>query len=157
MDPNSVCQPQSDIHPENIKYCIWTGLASVGVALIASAAKSLTCSTCKDKITMTINAVATVISFYLPVTWVFPALILAGGLTTLIVRWNVVSCLFATAYNPHCLRFLGCLAIHLNIDSLLHIPGSGCTSPVLYMYADRQDTILNTSSTQITPAERCSK
>ena len=36
---------------------------------MASAAKSLTYATCKDRVTMIINAVAAVISFYYPVTW----------------------------------------------------------------------------------------
>ena len=58
---------------------------------MASAAKSLTYSTCTDRVTMVINATAAVISFYYPVTWIFPAMILAGGLTTLVVRWRVVS------------------------------------------------------------------
>jgi chromate transporter len=65
------------------------GLGSMGVALVASAAKSLTFSTCKDTVTMIINAVAAVVSFYYPVTWIFPALILAGGLTTLVTRWKM--------------------------------------------------------------------
>lgn len=67
------------------------GLSSMGVALVASAAKSLTFSTCKDRVTMVVNAVAAVVSFYYPVTWIFPALILAGGLTTLVAQWKVVS------------------------------------------------------------------
>jgi hypothetical protein len=41
----------------------------MGVALVASAAKSLTFSTCKDRVTMVVNAVAAVVSFYYPVTW----------------------------------------------------------------------------------------
>jgi len=44
----------------------------MGVALVASAAKSLTFSTCKDTVTMIINAVAAVVSFYYPVTWYPP-------------------------------------------------------------------------------------
>ena len=55
----------------------------MGVALVAGAAVSLTYSTCKDRTTMVINAVAALVSFYYPQTWIFPALILAGGLVTL--------------------------------------------------------------------------
>ena len=55
----------------------------MGVALVASAAVALTHSTCKDRTTMVINAVAALVSFYYPQTWIFPALILAGGLVTL--------------------------------------------------------------------------
>ena len=58
---------------------------------MASAAKSLTYSTCKDRVSMIINATAAVIAFYYPVTWIFPTMILAGGLTTLVIRWRVVS------------------------------------------------------------------
>ena len=74
-----------------LKQALCTGLGSVGVALVASAAKSLTYATCTDRVTMTINAAAAVVSFYYPATWIFPATILAGGLTTLVVRWRVVS------------------------------------------------------------------
>lgn len=62
----------------------------MGVALVASAAKALTYSTCKSKVTMVINATAAIVSFYYPATWIFPALILAGGLTTLVTRWRAV-------------------------------------------------------------------
>ena len=44
----------------------------MGVALVASAAKALTRSTCKDRVCVAINATAAVIVFYYPVTWVFP-------------------------------------------------------------------------------------
>ncbi|EIE20647.1 CHR family transporter: chromate ion [Coccomyxa subellipsoidea C-169] len=62
---------------------IVAGLAAVGVALVASAAKGLTYGTCKDRTTMIINAVAAIISYYFPATWIFPTLILAGGVVTL--------------------------------------------------------------------------
>ena len=55
----------------------------MGVALVASAARQLTASTCKLRVTMVINAVAAVITFYYPATYMFPACILAGGLVTL--------------------------------------------------------------------------
>ena len=72
-------------------YCgCLAGLAAVGVALVASAAKGLTYGTCKDRTTMIINAVAAVISYYYPVTWIFPTLILAGGLVTLFTLRKVV-------------------------------------------------------------------
>lgn len=62
----------------------------MGVALVASAAKGLTYGTCKDRTTMIINTVAAVISYYYPVTWIFPTLILAGGLVTLFTLRKVV-------------------------------------------------------------------
>jgi len=54
------------------------GLAAVGVALVASAARGLTAGTCKLRVTMAINAAAAVITFYYPATYMFPACILAG-------------------------------------------------------------------------------
>lgn len=66
--------------------CVWhIGLAAVGVALVASAAKSLTYSTCKTTVTAAINAAAVVTVFYYSPTWIFPVLLIAGGLVTLIV------------------------------------------------------------------------
>ena len=55
----------------------------MGVALVASAAKSLSYSTCKNKVTIAIHATATVSVFYYSPTWIFPALLLAGGLVTI--------------------------------------------------------------------------
>lgn len=57
---------------------------------MASAAKGLTYGTCKNRTTMIINALAAIISYYYPATWIFPALILAGGLITLITLRRVV-------------------------------------------------------------------
>ncbi|CAL5229349.1 g12659 [Coccomyxa viridis] len=70
---------------------IIAGLGAVGVALVASAAMRLTFSTCKCKTTMVISLIAAIISFYYPVTWIFPTLILAGGLTTLVIKYKEVS------------------------------------------------------------------
>ena len=58
----------------------------MGVALVASAAVGLTGGTCKDRTTRCINAVAAVVSYYFPATYIFPVLILAGGLVTLVTR-----------------------------------------------------------------------
>ena len=54
----------------------------MGVALVASAAKTLTHSTCKNKVTLTINAAAVAIVYYYSPTWIFPVLLIAGGLVT---------------------------------------------------------------------------
>ncbi|CAK0787139.1 hypothetical protein CVIRNUC_010355 [Coccomyxa viridis] len=70
---------------------IVAGLGAVGVALVADAALKLTFSTCTEKTTMIINLAAALISYYYPVTWIYPALILAGGLTTLITKRKEVS------------------------------------------------------------------
>lgn len=50
---------------------------------------------------MIINTVAAVISFYYPVTWIFPTLILAGGLVTLItLRKKVVPLTRSMCFTP---------------------------------------------------------
>lgn len=47
----------------------------MGVALVASAAKGLTKNTCKEKLTMSINAAAAVITYYVRVArWASPCL-----------------------------------------------------------------------------------
>lgn len=51
--------------------------------MVASAATSLTKATCKNKITMAIHAAAVVIVYYYSPTWIFPALLIVGGLITL--------------------------------------------------------------------------
>ena len=58
----------------------------VGVALVASAANSLTRITCKNKVTMAINAAAAVVVYYYSPTWIFPVLLMAGGLFTLAIH-----------------------------------------------------------------------
>lgn len=58
----------------------------MGVALVASAAKGLTKSTCKERLTMSINAAAAVSTFYCHPTWIYPAAIAAGGFITFVLR-----------------------------------------------------------------------
>ena len=60
----------------------------MGVALVASAAKSLTHRTCKNKITLAINATAAAIVCYYNPTWVFPLLLIGGGLVTFLSSRN---------------------------------------------------------------------
>lgn len=64
--------------------CTRAGLAAVGVALVASAAKSLTHKTCTTKLTIAINATAAVVVYYYSPTWIFPVLLILGGLVTLL-------------------------------------------------------------------------
>ena len=59
------------------------GLAPAGVALVASAAKSLTYKTCKDTTTMAINTASAIIVLYYSPGWMFPVLLVVGGLITL--------------------------------------------------------------------------
>lgn len=51
----------------------------MGVALVASAAKGLTRSTCKDKGAMVTNAAAAVAILLYPATWMFPLVIVLGA------------------------------------------------------------------------------
>lgn len=51
---------------------------------MASAAKSLTHSTCKNQITLAINAITAAIVCYYNPTWVFPLMLIGGGLVTLL-------------------------------------------------------------------------
>ncbi|KAK9816680.1 hypothetical protein WJX72_003596 [[Myrmecia] bisecta] len=62
------------------------GLGAVGVALVASSAKQLTYSICKERTLMFLNAAAAFIVFYYTTTWMFPLLILVGGLVTLYTK-----------------------------------------------------------------------
>ena len=52
--------------------------------MVASAAKSLTHKTCTTRITVAINATAAVIVYYYSPTWIFPVLLILGGLVTLL-------------------------------------------------------------------------
>mmetsp|Transcript_13553 Transcript_13553/g.40981 ORF Transcript_13553/g.40981 Transcript_13553/m.40981 type:complete len:438 (+) Transcript_13553:118-1431(+) len=59
------------------------GLAAVGVALVASAAGGLARNTCKDRVTQAIATLAAVTIVMYQATWVFPLVIVLGGLVTL--------------------------------------------------------------------------
>lgn len=60
-----------------------TGVAAVGVALVASAAKGMASKLCATRLTAIICTGAAVIAYYWPKAYTFPALIGAGGLLTL--------------------------------------------------------------------------
>lgn len=62
------------------------GLAAAGIALIASASVALTRGICKGRLLQVIATTAAVIAYYYPKPWTFPALIVLGGLTTLIIK-----------------------------------------------------------------------
>lgn len=59
------------------------GVAAVGVALVASAAKGMAAKLCATPITVIICTGSTVIAYYWPKAYTFPAVIGAGGLLTL--------------------------------------------------------------------------
>lgn len=62
------------------------GLAAVGVALVAVAAKGLVNKAIKGPLTSAILLLSACISFVYSAPWLFPALILAGGCVTLAVH-----------------------------------------------------------------------
>jgi chromate transport protein ChrA len=65
---------------------ITTGVSAAGVALVASAAKSLCYKVCPDTVPAILCAAAAVATIYKPAPWMFPSLIGAGGIITMITR-----------------------------------------------------------------------
>jgi chromate transporter len=62
------------------------GLAAAGIALVASAGRALLANVCKGRDLQVIAVAATVVAFYWPKPWTFPALIVLGGLITLFFK-----------------------------------------------------------------------
>jgi chromate transport protein ChrA len=60
------------------------GLAAVAVALVAAAGKSLIAKTATDRLTTFILVMSAAAAYVLTASWVFPALIIVGGATTLL-------------------------------------------------------------------------
>lgn len=61
------------------------GLAAAGIALVASASVSLTKNICKTRLLQSLAIAAAVIAYYYPKPWTFPAVIIAGGIITIVV------------------------------------------------------------------------
>ena len=61
-----------------------SGLGSVGVALVVGAAIGLSAKTAPDRETKLLNLIAAVVSYMYTSAWIFPALILFGGIVTYI-------------------------------------------------------------------------
>jgi len=61
-----------------------SGLGAVGVALVVGAAISLSAKTAPDRETKMLNLIAAVVSYMYSSAWIFPVLIVFGGLVTLI-------------------------------------------------------------------------
>mmetsp|Transcript_30756 Transcript_30756/g.73889 ORF Transcript_30756/g.73889 Transcript_30756/m.73889 type:complete len:571 (+) Transcript_30756:69-1781(+) len=59
-----------------------SGLAAVGVALVAGAAYALSKKTCPDLLTGFLNLLAAVVAYLYSTAWIFPVLIVFGGLCT---------------------------------------------------------------------------
>jgi chromate transporter len=67
------------------------GLAAAGIALVASASAALTKNICKTKLLQVIATAAAVIAYYYPKPWTFPAVIIAGGIITVLsMRKDVI-------------------------------------------------------------------
>eukprot|EP00878_Enallax_costatus_P032069 GHUV01035167.1.p1 GENE.GHUV01035167.1~~GHUV01035167.1.p1 ORF type:complete len:335 (+),score=47.08 GHUV01035167.1:103-1107(+) len=64
-------------------FVVTAGVAAVGVALVASAAKGMAGKLCATPLTAVISTGATVIAYYWPKAYTFPAVIGAGGALTL--------------------------------------------------------------------------
>lgn len=63
------------------------GLGAAGVALVAASAFALTRGACRgDGLLLSLSAASAVVTFYTVKIWLFPVLILAGGLVTLAVN-----------------------------------------------------------------------
>lgn len=63
------------------------GVSAVGVAMVASAAKAMAGKLCAGWLRASICTVAVVVAYYWPQAYTFPALIVAGGLVTLVWSW----------------------------------------------------------------------
>lgn len=61
-----------------------SALGAVGVALVAGSAFALSVKTCPDRETRMLNLISTVVAYMYSSWWIFPALILFGGLVTLV-------------------------------------------------------------------------
>ena len=66
----------------SVSTCV--GLAAVAVALVAVAAKGLVTKTAKDTLTVFIMLISAALSFTFQAPWLFPVLIVSGGLATLV-------------------------------------------------------------------------
>lgn len=62
------------------------GLAAAGIALVASAALHLVRNICKGRLLQVLCTGAAIVAFYWPKPWTFPALIVIGGLVTLVAK-----------------------------------------------------------------------
>ncbi|KAL3680672.1 hypothetical protein R1sor_023628 [Riccia sorocarpa] len=70
-------------HPRGALNGMVSGVSAIGVALVASAAKSMASKLCKGPLLATICTLATIVAYYWPKAYTFPCLIIAGGLITL--------------------------------------------------------------------------
>eukprot|EP00873_Tetraselmis_striata_P021244 jgi/Tetstr1/441508/TSEL_029739.t1 len=76
------------IDPEPRLKGIVDGLSAVGVALVSAAALGLIKGQCKDRTTTILCCLIATIAYYYQSAWIFPLILLVGGLVTLIERWK---------------------------------------------------------------------
>lgn len=62
------------------------GLAAAGIALVASAARELVAKICKGRTLQVICTAAAVVAYYWPKPYVFPSLIILGGIATILLK-----------------------------------------------------------------------
>ena len=74
------------VNPDDWLRGISTGLSAAGVALVVSAAVGLAKGQCKDQTTSALCMMSAVIAYYYVSNWIFPLLIVVGGLTTVFVN-----------------------------------------------------------------------
>ena len=79
------------VNPDDWLRGISAGLSAAGVALVVSAAVDLAKGQCKDQITSALCLMSAVVAYYYTSNWIFPLLIVIGGLTTLYTKRNQTS------------------------------------------------------------------
>ena len=76
------------VNPDDWLRGISAGLSAAGVALVVSAAVGLAKGQCKDQVTSALCLMSAVVAYYYTSNWIFPLLIVIGGLTTLYTKRN---------------------------------------------------------------------
>jgi chromate transporter len=70
-------------YPGLMMMSLSAGLSAAGVALVVSAAVGLAKGQCKDQTTSALCLMSAVVAYYYVSNWIFPLLIVVGGLTTI--------------------------------------------------------------------------
>ena len=70
------------VNPDDWLRGVSAGLSAAGVALVVSAAVGLAKGQCKDQTTSALCLMSAVVAYYYVSNWIFPLLIVVGGLTT---------------------------------------------------------------------------
>ena len=76
------------VNPDDWLRGLSAGLSAAGVALVVSAAVGLAKGQCKDQVTSALCLMSATIAYYYQSNWIFPLLIVVGGLTTLYTKRN---------------------------------------------------------------------